>query len=558
MILSHTFLFDTHNSLDTSKTKHNLIAITEEDEKKHFVQYISYRVINDTTISLRYINIKVDRSYYLEIANINISNLNRKRYIFSVLGKRRFGANSKRVDYYLLNKQLNTGILDKEYKEFHESRNYEADYTYKSEYSTNEYRIHSFKLLESTIYFLDQKNTTPRKSLHKTFCVELLNQEVTTLQTLDTQKRKVDYLFNKIGKIHFKDSQATRYKLTKEYKDFSALADSKLLKSSSEMEVSSRVNDNLVFRKLKEILSDTPKLDKHLYSSFVNLLKNPTQEEHLLDYANATDFYLDSIKGIDQLQDISKYFLEIKSLVETQSLAYLLTKKDNDLRDIFLYMLESFNTWTSYLYDDNEDVKAFNVATIDFKDSLRHLIDICFKFKHEYKCDEVEMHSSCPIGNLDTSYNSEEIITSAEKFFNDIELDGEVYDELHELEHDIIHLEYKQEWTDELAQTLINFFEGYTRVLNPLFEFKDLSYSFMLLGQKLKEYIVDENAEILLTLLKYLIADLLEWKRTVLVERTAADIHYMDKSFYSNIAQIEVSMGQRDMVAEEEDMIEFF
>ena len=137
--------------------------------------------------------------------------------------------------------------------------------------------------------------------------------------------------------------------------------------------------------------------------------------------------------------------------------------------------------------------------------------------------------------------------TSAQSYFAEIDIDPEVYDELLELERDIDMLNYASSYSDEINTSLINFFEGYTRVLNPLFEFKDLSYSLMLLTQKLVDYELDENSEMLLILMRGLITDLLEWKRSVLIEQTAEDIHFMDKSFYSNIAQIEMSLEHNEL-----------
>ncbi len=549
MILSHTLSFLSSSTVDKNSPKNNIIAITEEDQKKHFIQYIEYQKEKEG-IALRYINIKVDRCYYLEIANINIDNNCRKRLIFSILGKRRFGANSKRIDYYLLNQNLKHSTLDELYRELNEGENFKACFTQKTEYSINEYRIHPVELENSTIYFLDQKNRTQRKKLHKTFAVELQPQDVKTLYSIESSKKRIEYLFNKIGKIHFKSLDIKYYKLSETYTEHEDLALSNLLHSSDEMEVSSRVNDNLVFRKLKEKSEISGRVDIRLQESYLALLKKPHSVKAITRFYDATDDYLHCVADIQQLDDVASYFLDLKSLVQAGTLPYLLDKNDNDLEDIFLYMLESFNTWAEFLHAQEEDTKMFNLATIDFKDSLRHLIDSCYKFKHEYKC-----HETTQIKEI--VYVSDTIITSAESYFSEVTLDNEVYDELLELESEISILDYSKEWSDELNSILISFLDGYTSALNPLFEFKDLSYSLMLLSQKLQEYKKDENAEILIVLLRSFISDLLTWKEAVLVAQTAEDIHYMDKSFYSNIAQIEMSMGQRD-TNEEEDEIEFF
>jgi len=556
LILSHTFSFLSPSSEDKTNPKHNIITISEEDEKKHFIQYIEYKE-SFTGISLRYTNIKVDRPYYLEIANVNLNNRNRKRHIFSILGKRRFGANAKRIDYYLLNETIDHFDLDNHYKTFNDSIEFKANYTQKTDYSTNEYRIHTIKLGDTKLYFLDQKNTTQRKKLHKTFGVELTEDETETFTSMKNEKQKVEYLFNKIGKIHFKSLPKESYKLSDKYRTHEALAVSKLLTNSSDMEIKSRINDNLVFHKLRERSQINGRVDRRFFDSYIALLNNPHDEEAISEFYNTTDVYLHCVDKINQLEDIKQHFINLKSLVEAGTIPYLLDKNDNDLKDIFLYMLESFNIWASHIHSEAESVKEFNHATIDFKDSLRHLVDTCYKFKHEYKCTEVEFLETCPITPDDIAYNSQATTTSAKKYFSEVELEPEVLDELHELENDIAFLEYSDIWNEELQSTLVKFFEGYTHALNPLFEFKDLSYSLMLLSQKLHEYKQDENFEILITLLQSFISDLLTWKKSVLFDQTAEDIHYMDKSFYSNIAQIEMSMGQRDN-SSEEDEIEFF
>jgi len=560
LILSHTFNFQTPHTLDDQRSFENIIAITEEDEKKHFVQYIQYETVeksdNNSYITMRYVNVKVDRSYYLEMANINLNNKNRRRYLFSVLGKRRFGSNSKRIDYYLLDKTLNQDILDKYYRDLNESKKFEPCYVQRTEYSTNEYRIFTTKLTNSTIFFLDQKNNTQRKRVHKTFCIELLPNEIIIFQQIENERKKVDYLFNKIGKIYFKSLEKKDLKITKKFKTTQELAESKLVKSTAEMETTSRVNDNLVFRELKNRNEDFGRVDSNLHAKYIALFQKTNNLDTIQEFYDATDMYIEYIDNINQLKEVQKYFLDIKSLVQSGTIPYLATKHDNDLTDIFLYMLESFVAWNSFLHDTDEDVKAFNITNIDFIDSLRYLVDMCYKFKHDYKCHDSEVKEVAPTKLVEIALEQTPV-TSAQKYFNEVELDSEVYDELHELETDIEMLEYTTEYTDELNENFIKFFEGYTSALNPLFEFKDLSYSLMLLSQKLSEYKIDENSEMLLILLKGLISDLLEWKRAVLVEKTAEDIHYMDKSFYSNIAQIEMSIEHRGE-EELEDEIEFF
>ncbi|MDQ7042829.1 MAG: hypothetical protein Q9M34_04790, partial [Sulfurimonas sp.] len=265
------------------------------------------------------------------------------------------------------------------------------------------------------------------------------------------------------------------------------------------------------------------------------------------------------LEGIEGLEDMLLQFEEIYGLAKTNTFSYLLLKNDQSLEDVILYLLEIFDMWSQLLYSQEEDIKSFNSASIDLTDTLRHFIDVSYKFKHEYQCldAEAEVQKEGEESLEQTTETSLISVTSAQSYFSEIELDSEVYDELLELEREIEVLSYAASYTEDITVSLINFFDGYTRVLNPLMEFKDLSYSLMVLNQNLSEYKIDENSEMLLILMRGLISDLLEWKRTVLVEQTAEDIHFMDKSFYSNIAQIEMSLLPIDLDDDEGDM-EFF
>jgi len=550
-ILSHTFNFHSRTN------KKNILSITEEDAKKHFIQYIQYQILDEDSIALRYVNIKVDRGYYLEVANICINPKERRRQLFAILGKRRFGANSHRVDYYLF-KDLDKTLLHQKYIKNYEARIFEASYTEESAYSINEYRFCILEVENSNIVFLDQKNVTKRKKQHKTFCVELYDDEVKILKNLSSEKKKINYIFNKIGKIHFKSLETQTLKLSTQDRDLDALAHSKLTKSSTEMESSSRLHDNLVFRKLQEILEENGRVDLEVHKACTNMLHNPEDNTSLADFTQSLNKYIALTTEIRPLEDMLSHFSDISNMLSSGSLNYLFQKNDSDLKDIFLYMLESFSDWNKHLVKEDEDVRTFNIATIDFNDALRHLVNTCLKFTHEYKCHDVEiLKEGVEVQKILTEYNTEEKVTSAQEYFTDVTLDMEVYDELLELEDNIELLLCSEKFTIDINHTLIIFFEGYTRALNPLFEFKDLSYSLMLLGKKLSAYELDDNSQMLLVLLQAFISDLLEWKRTVLVEQTAENIHYMDKSFYSNIAQIEISLVPQEDV-DFDDEIEFF
>ena len=550
--LSHTFSFKT---LSEDLPLKNIIYISEEDSTKHYVQYVQYQESDKNSISLRHINLKVDRSYYLEMANICLDDRERRRHLFATLGKRRFGASSKHFDAYLVDTTLAEEEMFAKYINNYAYSSFEPYYVEKTEYSTNKFRIFIESIGTHSLLFLDQLNITPRKKVHKIFCVELTPKELLFYQSIENKKKKVNYAFNKIGKIYFKSLEQTQLQVNSKFPSTELLAHSAIITSSNEMEQSSRLNDNTSYRKLQDRLSNSAPLGVQLHKAAQELIHEPTLSSSSENFNQALSDFSIQTKGISGFKELSEHLESIYELSQAETISYLLSKNDQDLQDIFLYLLEAFSTWNEYFYAEDEDIKAFNRSTIDLVDALRYFIDVCYRFNHEYKCLDSKEKSEAV--TLEEVVVAEEVCTSAQNYFSDIDIDLEVYDELLDLEHDIESINYSNTYTDEINSALICFFEGYTRVLNPLFEFKDLSYSLMLLGNKLQEYTIDENSGMLLVLMRGLLSDLAEWKRAVLIEKTAEDIHYMDKSFYSNIAQIEMSL-EPSVIPEDDGDMEFF
>jgi hypothetical protein len=547
-ILSNSFIFKVTSNSVKGEQYQNILYLNDENNSKHFVQYIQYYE-NDDSIDLRHMSIQMDRSYFLEIANVCINNSERKRLFFSTLGKRRFGASNKHLDCYITHKELDEKLLLKQYLNHYEFTEFEPFYRETTKYSTNKYRVYIKQDQELHIVFLDQLNISARKKIHKIFCTDITSDDLDLYNSMTTPLQKINYLFNKIGKNHFRSLEKTHLKKTKHYSTNEELALSMLITGTKAMEKSSLSQDNTSYRTLQDRISQIGQIDLTLIEAANNFINNPKIEtEEVFTFALKT--FILHIKDINGLKDIAMHLQEVHELTATNTISYLLSKNDQDLQDILIYMLESFSTWNKHLYSEDANTKSFNSASIDLADALRYFVDICYKFKHDYKCSDAEEEI---LKEAQTTFP----LTSAQSYFSEIDLDSEVYDELLELERDVDILTYSTKYTENINTALICYFGGYTRVLNPLFEFKDLSYSLMLLIQKLTDYQIDENSEILLVLIRGLISDLHEWKRTVLVEQTAEDIHYMDKSFYSNITQIEMSL-ESNFVDDDDDGIEFF
>lgn len=208
-ILSHSFTFQIHSSTASNGEYENILHLSDDD-----------------SIDLRHMSIKVDRSYFLEIANVCIDNRNRRRHFFATLGKRRFGASNKHLDCYFSHTSPDEKVVLKKYLNHYENIEFEAFFEETTKYSTNKYRVYIEQENDIHIIFLDQLNITSRKRIHKIFSTDI---------TIVTAQQKVNYIFNKIGKKYFKSLE---------------LALSMLITGTSAMERSSRIQDNTTFRKL--------------------------------------------------------------------------------------------------------------------------------------------------------------------------------------------------------------------------------------------------------------------------------------------------------------------
>ncbi|MDQ7044111.1 MAG: hypothetical protein Q9M34_11370, partial [Sulfurimonas sp.] len=378
-ILSYSFTFSTDSTTASSGQYQNILYLSDENNSKHFVQLIQYHENSDNSIDLRHISIKVDRSYFLEIANVCISDRDRRRHFFSTLGKRRFGASNKHLDCYFTHTSYDEKSLHSTYLSHYEYLEFNPCHTITTKYATNKYRVYIQEEKDINIVFLDQLNISPRKKIHKIFCLDLTNDELELYNNLTTPNQRVNYLFNKIGKNYFKNLKQKHLKKTKHYSNNEALALSMLITSSKGMQRSSSIQDNAPYRKLQEKKDEIQKRTTTLMQTTHSLLKNPSKEIEEIFTLKLKNFIL-HLEGIEGLEDMLLQFEEIYGLAQTNTLSYLLLKNDHSLQDIILYLLEIFDMWSQLLYSENEDIKSFNSASIDLTDTLRHFIDVSYKF----------------------------------------------------------------------------------------------------------------------------------------------------------------------------------
>lgn len=151
------------------------------------------------------------------------------------------------------------------------------------------------------------------------------------------------------------------------------------------------------------------------------------------------------------------------------------------------------------------------------------------------------------------------------------EIGGDVLDEIRDLES------LDEEWIERLrlleadpsAENIRLFADGvlgvYVKAINNLFEFTALAYALSSLGTFMKEHsevLVGDRAKLktLVMLTEHLGSDLTSWREHIFALQDAADIHYLDSSFFSSCMQIEQIVGDKQIDSDDDNDndIEFF
>lgn len=555
---SHTFKFKTQDSQDTQKLNNNILSIVEEDANKHFIQYVQYQTVDDkSTILLREVNISVDRLYYLEIANISIDDIQRRKRLFTVIGKRCFGSNDNKLDPYLLNEKNHNEIYNSFLKQLSTINNpilHEL-----VTHTINKYKAYPFSYKDSFYVAMKQENISNRKTFSKTFLVEMNKADYERLLSYSTSELKIEFIFNVIGKIFFKSKELSKNKIQDIYFNSQAVID-KAYSHLTSTTLNSKLFSNVeLFTNLKCKHSDMEKSYFNLLSKSMQLMNEPEDNDTIFLFSLAISNYTGFFDEEPLLQEIVSFLQSIKIFAQERKISYLMKKDDQEIQDIFIFVLEAITSWNTSL---NEiEIKDFSKSTLDLYNALKYFIDIYFRFYHEHKSMDAQvvesskLQESITIEDIEANREKIEIKISAEEFFSDIELDMIVLDELEELESDILNAIHVESFNEKTKKAADEFLNGYIKMLNIFYEFKELAYALALLNEKLSLFDAEEDSSMLVVLFESIVNDLIEWKQSVFIEQNANDIHYMDQSFYANIAQIEM-LFNCDEDAENE--IDFF
>lgn len=564
---SHTFKFKTIDSSDESKSFNNIISIVEEDNKKHHVNYIQYQSIDEHNILSRKISVSLDRLYFLEVANIAIDDIERRKRLFTVLGKRCFGLNDNKIDPYFIDSDLNymaisNFILKSNLRETVKPILYEL-----ITHNTNRYEAYPFEFDNKYFVALKQTNISPRKTFEKTFLVQLRMSEYEKLLRFRTNELKIEFIFNAIGKIYFKSKPLTKSYFPEQESEAENIINNAFENTDTSLRNNIFANEALysnlsgIHRQLEVIYFD-------IYSKGMKLLQDPNDIETSYLLANAISRYAKLIDVSDDFKEIVSFLKMIKIFIQEGRISYLLNKKDSDIKDISQFVLETFTSFNDSLQQN--DLNNFSLCSLDLYNALKYYIDVYLKFYSEYRVAEAKdknEQKEKEITKASKSKTDEEKKvtktaknkpserkisnipqkTSAKELLKDSDIDLSILEELLERDDEILNTLYKEKLDEESKQTSIYFLEGYSKALNTFYVFKELSYSISILIIELSAYDINNRTNpLLLKVLHKVIDDLIEWKNAVFIRQDTDDINYIDSSFYANVAQIDILINDSE------------
>ena len=249
----------------------------------------------------------------------------------------------------------------------------------------------------------------------------------------------------------------------------------------------------------------------------------------------------------------------------------LFKKKNIPLSDVYMICVHLKNALLHFAYRnsilDDDAIKELSILMdYNFEGVINEYVLLYYK---DSCIKKVFVPEVCPIKEED--YKKELLITqktqidsrvtSAEIYLQEVNVDLDLVSELYELESETLDAIDAQEIIEQNAlNESSNLFKQYAKVLNTLYEFEELAYTLTLLSDVLLDVdynsMTDETKFMVDIYLKAIISDLQSWRMSIFITKQAENIHYLDKTLLSSIAQIQIALMPQ--VEREEEEIEFF
>ncbi|MCX6074310.1 MAG: hypothetical protein NTY39_08330 [Campylobacterales bacterium] len=242
-------------------------------------------------------------------------------------------------------------------------------------------------------------------------------------------------------------------------------------------------------------------------------------------------------------------------------------KKQIALDEVFMICVNLKNTLLQFML--KEKILTYETLTeiallIDhnFLGVIRDYIQLYYFQKDEYLYCSINPEESMKPKVCNTYQGNDKTdTTTALHYLQEVEIDLEMIDELGAIEKEAVDsIDLTNAMDDEAYREIIILLNDYIHVVNYLTEFKELAYTLTLLVELLEttplESISFDNSGVVAIYLKAIIEDLSMWRKSVFVDQIAEDIHYLDKTLFSSVAQLQITLSEGDNSGTE--AIEFF
>lgn len=300
-------------------------------------------------------------------------------------------------------------------------------------------------------------------------------------------------------------------------------------------------------------------------------------------YGRMTIFRLDNKKHISEFWD---YFLSNQK------------KESDEISDCvrLIYAISSFvinsNKKCDLVFEENEEYLFLTMRGVGFinKNSLRNVIlrnylgerfvldedKLSFALKKRLyvplvitpqKEQKDEVHKK-EIEKIDES--DKEILrkTHYEKISATEFLEITPFDVITKVENlesiedelDLMILEFEKHYDYDKLQMICNGLDEYAEVIYEMVEFHHLGYairSLVNLLRSLPKDKIEAKNKVLQIFLVNILQDLSNWRKTIFIDKSANDIHYLDSSLLSSCLQAEMIFEDKELTTEEND-IELF
>jgi len=229
--------------------------------------------------------------------------------------------------------------------------------------------------------------------------------------------------------------------------------------------------------------------------------------------------------------------------VYTKRLKIVVSTLLNNDRDSYSTVFESINSNSTKDTETQEDVGEF----IDFED-LNDLNDV----EKEEQADNIKLLSKKSIDKVD-----------AKSWIEEYSIDKEEIDDITEILDDFYSMvDAEKSFSENYLTIALKVLDSFVKFFNQTIEFMELSSvinNMIYLINSAYHEIEPDKKELLKMFIEGVIDDLNKWVDEVLIKQTAIDIHYLDASIYSSMAQIEMMFdGEEKTQNKDEEELELF